>query len=187
MGGAGCEARRRRDPADQHGPRRNARRLRSRLAPWDHGRRADPRHRVGRRRDPPASGGRHPPRPRERRARCDDLPRRHAHDPRREALSRAGGRACPAARGRRMSSLETSVTLEDVFAVVEAKRVPLAPELAGYLTLEIADGTDAGSGNVDPKTVFISEEGTVALVRPKRDSITGDAEASIRALLTKLL
>ena len=86
-----------------------------------------------------------------------------------------------------MSSLETSITLEDVFTVVEAKRVPLAPELAGYLTLEIADGTDAGSGDVEPKTVFISEEGTVALVRPKKDSITGNAEASVRALLTKLL
>jgi hypothetical protein len=86
-----------------------------------------------------------------------------------------------------MSSLETSVTLEDVFTVVEAKRVPLAPELAGYLTLEIADGTDAGSGDVDPKTVFISEEGTVALVRPKRDQPTGSAEASVRRLLAKLL
>lgn len=86
-----------------------------------------------------------------------------------------------------MSSLETSITLEDVFTVVEAKRVPLAPELAGYLTLEIADGTDAGSGDVEPKTVFISEEGTVALVRPKKDSVTGNAEASVRALLTKLL
>lgn len=86
-----------------------------------------------------------------------------------------------------MSSLETSVTLADVFAVVEAKRVPLAPELAGYLSLEIADGTDAGSGDVDPKTVFISEEGTVALVRPKRESIHGDAEASVRSLLLKLL
>ena len=39
-----------------------------------------------------------------------------------------------------MSALESSVTLEDVFAVVEGKRVPLAPELAGYLTLEVADG-----------------------------------------------
>lgn len=86
-----------------------------------------------------------------------------------------------------MSSLETSVTLDDVFTVVEAKRVPLAPELAGYLTLEIADGTDAGSGDVDPKTVFISEEGTVALVRPKKDVVTGDVEASVRALLAKLL
>ena len=86
-----------------------------------------------------------------------------------------------------MSSLEQSVTLEDVFTVVDAKRVPLAPELAGYLSLEIADGTDAGSGNVDPKTVFISEEGTVALVRPRRDVITGEAESSIRIILAKLL
>lgn len=86
-----------------------------------------------------------------------------------------------------MSSLEASITLEDVFAVVGAKRVPLAAELAGYLALEIADGTDAGSGEVDPKTVFISEEGSVALVRPKRSVVIGDAEASVRFLLTRLL
>src|SRR5690348_7694204 len=86
-----------------------------------------------------------------------------------------------------MSSLEASVTLEDVFAVVEAKRVPLAPELAGYLTLEVADGTDASGGAVEPRTVYISEEGTVALVRPKRDAGAGDAETSVRQILAKLL
>jgi len=86
-----------------------------------------------------------------------------------------------------MSALDSSVTLEDVFVVVGMKRVPLAPELAGYLSLEIADGTDAGSGDVDPKTVFISEEGTVALVRPKKDVVTGEAESSIRHLLNRLL
>lgn len=86
-----------------------------------------------------------------------------------------------------MSSLETSVTLEDVFTVVEAKRVPLAPELAGYLTLEIADGADAGGGDVDPRTVYISEEGSVALVRLKSNPAVGDAETSIRHLLAKLL
>ncbi|MEZ4258302.1 MAG: hypothetical protein R3B36_04490 [Polyangiaceae bacterium] len=84
-------------------------------------------------------------------------------------------------------SLESSVTLEDVFTVVEAKRVPLAPELAGYLTLEIADGTDAAGGAVDPKVVYVSEEGSVALVRPKREGAQGDAEASVRAILAKLL
>ena len=41
------------------------------------------------------------------------------------------------------SALDGSVTLEDVFAVVAAKRVPLAPELAGYLILEIVDGADS--------------------------------------------
>ena len=86
-----------------------------------------------------------------------------------------------------MSSLETSVTLEDVFNVALAKRVPLAPELAGYLSLEIADGADPGGGEVEPKTVFISEEGTVALVRPKDKVGAGDAEASVRGILTKLL
>ncbi len=86
-----------------------------------------------------------------------------------------------------MSALESSVTLEDVFSVVEAKRVPLAPELAGYLTLEVADGSQAAGGEVDPRTVYISEEGTVALVRPKKDAPSGDAETSVRAILTKLL
>ena len=86
-----------------------------------------------------------------------------------------------------MSALESSVTLEDVFSVVEAKRVPLAPELAGYLTLEVADGSQAAGGEVDPRTVYISEEGTVALVRPKRESPSGDAETSVRAILAKLL
>ncbi|MDB4945698.1 MAG: Proline-rich protein, partial [Labilithrix sp.] len=86
-----------------------------------------------------------------------------------------------------MSTLESSVTLDDVFSVVEGKRVPLAPELAGYLTLEIADGTEAAGGAVDPRTVFISEEGTVALVRPKTISAGGDAETSVRGILSKLL
>ena len=86
-----------------------------------------------------------------------------------------------------MSALESSVTLEDVFAVVEAKRVPLAPELAGYLTLEVADGSQAAGGEVDARSVYISEEGTVALVRPKKDSPSGDAETSVRAILAKLL
>lgn len=86
-----------------------------------------------------------------------------------------------------MSALESSVTLEDVFSVVEGKRVPLAPELAGYLTLEIADGSQATGGEVDPRTVYISEEGTVALVRPKKDMPLGDAETSVRGILAKLL
>jgi hypothetical protein len=86
-----------------------------------------------------------------------------------------------------VSALESSVTLEDVFSVVEAKRVPLAPELAGYLSLEVADGSQAAGGEVDPRTVYISEEGTVALVRPKKDAPSGDAETSVRGILAKLL
>lgn len=88
-----------------------------------------------------------------------------------------------------MSPLDASVTLEEVFAVVQAKRVPLAAELAGYLVLEIAEGADPQGGDVDPKSVFIGEEGTVALVK-RRDAsaaVTGDAETSLRAILTRLL
>jgi hypothetical protein len=86
-----------------------------------------------------------------------------------------------------MSALESSVTLEDVFTVVSAKRVPLAPELAGYLTLEIAEGADPQGGAVDPRAVFIGEEGTVALVKARREAPTGDAETSVRGILAKLL
>jgi hypothetical protein len=85
--------------------------------------------------------------------------------------------------------LEASVTLDEIFSVVSSKRVPLAPELAGYLTLEIAETPAARDGEVDPRYVYVGEEGTVALVRPKKDAdmAVGDPEASIRALLGKLL
>jgi hypothetical protein len=86
------------------------------------------------------------------------------------------------------SPLESSVTLDDVFVVVGAKRVPLAPELAGYLALEIAEGATQAIGDIDPRSVYIGEEGSVALVvRPRREPPTGDAEASIRAILARLL
>ncbi len=85
------------------------------------------------------------------------------------------------------STLESSVTLEDVFVVVGAKRVPLAAELAGYLALEIAEGATQAAGDVDPRSVYIGEEGSVALVRPRRDLSFGDAEGSIRTILGRLL
>src|SRR3984885_5708888 len=83
-------------------------------------------------------------------------------------------------------ALESSITLDDVFAMVGAKRVPLAPELAGYLTLEVAEGADEAGGDVDPRSVYIAEEGTVALVKP-REALAGNAEASVRAILGRLL
>lgn len=84
-------------------------------------------------------------------------------------------------------ALESSVTLEEVFSVLRAKRVPMAPELAGYLVLEVAQHADPSGGDVDPRSVFIGEEGTVALVKPRRDARTGSAETSVRALLADLL
>jgi len=84
-------------------------------------------------------------------------------------------------------ALESSITLEEVFLVVQAKRVPLAPELAGYLVLEIAEHADPAGGDVDPRSVFVGEEGTVALVRPRREAPSGDAEASVRSTLARLL
>jgi hypothetical protein len=85
------------------------------------------------------------------------------------------------------TALDSSVTLDEVFAVVATKRVPLAPELAGYLALELAEHADPGGGDVDPKSVFVGDEGTVALVKAKREGPCGDAEASIRAALGRLL
>ncbi len=84
-------------------------------------------------------------------------------------------------------ALESSITLDDVFGMVGNKRVPLAPELAGYLALEIAEGADEAGGDVDPKSVYIAEEGTVALVKRRDSSSGGDAEGSIRAMLGRLL
>ena len=65
------------------------------------------------------------------------------------------------------SPLESAITLDDVFAMVVGKRVPLAPELAGYLSLEIAEKADPAGGDIDPRAVYIADEGTVALVRRK--------------------
>jgi hypothetical protein len=84
-------------------------------------------------------------------------------------------------------ALESSVTLEEVLSVLRAKRVPMAPELAGYLVLEVAQHADPSGGDVDPRSVFIGEEGTVALVKPRRDARTGSAETSVRSLLAELL
>jgi hypothetical protein len=81
--------------------------------------------------------------------------------------------------------LDASVTLEEIFAVVSQKRAPLAPELAGYLVLELAEGI-GNAGEIDVRYVYVSEEGSVALVRGPNEA-TGDAEGSLRRLLGKLL
>jgi hypothetical protein len=84
-------------------------------------------------------------------------------------------------------ALDASVTLDEVLTAVAARRVPLAPELAGYLVLEIAEQADPMGGKVDPKSVLVGEEGTVTLVNPKGYRTTGDAEASLRDVLGGLL
>lgn len=84
------------------------------------------------------------------------------------------------------SALSNSVTLDDVMAVVSSRRVPIAPELAGYLVLEIAEGGAAASSDIDGKSVFIGDEGTVAVVTPKGKG-DGDGEGSLRKILARLL
>ena len=85
------------------------------------------------------------------------------------------------------NALDASVTLDDIFVVVSAKRVPLAAELAGYLALEIAEGADPLGGDVDALKVYVGEEGSVALVKHRRESVSGDAETSVRSILHRLL
>lgn len=84
------------------------------------------------------------------------------------------------------SALSNSVTLDDVMAVVSSRRVPIAPELAGYLVLEIAEGGAAAGSDIDGKSVFIGDEGTVAVVTPKGKG-DGDGEGSLRKILARLL
>jgi hypothetical protein len=84
--------------------------------------------------------------------------------------------------------LASSITLEDILAVAHQKRVPIAPELAGYLTLELADAVNAGSATaIDPKTVYVSEEGSVAIVKPKGPGDGTDVETQLRLVLSDLL
>lgn len=86
--------------------------------------------------------------------------------------------------------LGASVTLDEVLAVVATKRVPLAPELAGYIALELAEAPAARDRGVEPHHVYIGDEGTVAIVHAKADLEDGaepDPDTSIRALLGKLL
>jgi hypothetical protein len=85
------------------------------------------------------------------------------------------------------ATLDASVTLEEVFAVLATKRVPMAPELAGYLVLEIAERIDPGGGDVDPSRIFVGDEGTVVFIKRRTGEATGDAEASVRGLLARLL
>ena len=94
------------------------------------------------------------------------------------------------------SALEASITLEEVFGVLTSKRVPLAPELAGYLALELAEGAGSMPGELQPKQIYIGDEGTVAIVRrPSQNDASVDssavtargAEGSIRAILQRLL
>jgi hypothetical protein len=85
------------------------------------------------------------------------------------------------------AALEGSVTLEEVFAVLATKRVPMAPELAGYLVLEIAERIDPSTGEVDPSRIFIGDEGTVVFIKRRTAPSAGDAETSVRGLLARLL
>ncbi len=89
------------------------------------------------------------------------------------------------------SALDASVTLEDVLAVVQTRRVPLAPELAGYLALEIAEASASWASAVEQRLVYISEEGSVALVRQRGGGPRTEDERrgppSVRVILGEML
>ena len=86
------------------------------------------------------------------------------------------------------TALDESITVLEILAVVSARRVPLAPELAGYLTLAIAEQYATDDDDVDPSQVYVSEEGSVAVVRLRKvkDAENG-TETAIRGVLGKLL
>ncbi len=84
-----------------------------------------------------------------------------------------------------MSAAGNSVTLHDVLEVCEAKKAPLAPELAGYLILGIAEAISPAAGDLDPRGVVIHDEGGLAVMQGAGGG--GDTESSLRALLGRML
>ena len=96
-------------------------------------------------------------------------------------------RARAAAGGGMSEPLDASVTLEEVFSVVGSKRVPLAPELAGYLALEHRGEPrrERRPGRLPRVSTSVRRERSRSC-KPRQAS-AGDAEASLRKLLAKLL
>lgn len=82
------------------------------------------------------------------------------------------------------SPLDSSVTLGDALELVEARRIPIAPEVAGYLCLELAERASMQPGGLLPEGIFLGEEGSVAFV-PRADA--EPPEQFVRALLKRLL
>ncbi|MBP9112225.1 MAG: hypothetical protein KBF88_05415 [Polyangiaceae bacterium] len=83
------------------------------------------------------------------------------------------------------SPLDSAVTLESVLEFARARKVLIAPELVGYLALEILESIRPTPGRVDPATTFLSEEGTVAVMRTEGGE--QEAETSVRDLVRELL
>ena len=79
------------------------------------------------------------------------------------------------------------VTLDEVLAAAHAGLAPIAPELAGYVALAIADAASLDPRAIVARGVAISQEGRVALVEgaPKADPV--EAERAVRGLLRALL
>jgi hypothetical protein len=81
------------------------------------------------------------------------------------------------------AALESSATLEEILLWVGSKRVAMAPELAGYLVLELVQSLGSQRGDLD--VVYIGEEGSVAPIVTLRDG--SDVEQSVRDILGRLL
>lgn len=82
--------------------------------------------------------------------------------------------------------LESSVTLDEVISIARTKRVPLAPELAGYLALETCEAAVSHPGSIAARDVYISEEGSVAVVQRASSSDERPVD-SVRMFLRELL
>jgi hypothetical protein len=77
-----------------------------------------------------------------------------------------------------------TVMLGDVLALVRARKVPMAPELAGYLVLEVAESSANANAVVDPAQVHLGDEGTITI---RGAAQPGDGEGALRELLAALL
>lgn len=82
------------------------------------------------------------------------------------------------------SPLDHTITLDRALELIEARRIPLAPEVAGYLCLELAERASMQPGNLVAQGVFLGEEGAVAFV-PRADGES--PEPFVRKLLRRLL
>jgi len=83
---------------------------------------------------------------------------------------------------------ETTVTFAEVLAAARLGRARVAPEMAGYLALGVADALFKQPHAVDERSCWLTDEGAI-LAAPSGATITGpaDVSASVRRLLGALL
>ena len=78
------------------------------------------------------------------------------------------------------------VSLQEVMAAARARQALLTAESAGYFVVGVVDAALVSPVHLDPRTVFLSEEGTISVRSPK--GVSSDTSArEARFLLGRLL